>query len=341
MKLPAVVVACCLGWSCVVAQAAGRVDAEIAIEPGFNATDLRFWSEMLSGVGVDNLQLGGSANNARRVGVEPVASGGATNYRVFGVISNRGELVLPGGRYGRGDRAKVAQWIAELKTTGLPRKPGEKPAPFGLPPEVLTAISNDLTQPVDFDTKGLTPAKVLATMSTKLKSQFMADPAVARELGAAEKVPGELKGLSCGTAAAAILRREGLSLVPRLRADGKAEYYVTKAGPTQDVWPIGWPPERSLPEITPELFTLRNVEIDDIPASQLLQVVADRTKLPMLFDEQALVLQRIDPSKVKIKIPLAKIGYEAVLTRTLFQANLKHEVRVDDAGRPFLWITTR
>jgi len=61
----------------------------------------------------------------------------------------------------------------------------------------------------------------------------------------------------------------------------------------------------------------------------------------MLFDEQALVLQRIDPSKVKIKIPLAKIGYEAVLTRTLFQANLKHEVRVDDAGRPFLWITTR
>ncbi|MGC3972551.1 MAG: hypothetical protein QM775_35965 [Pirellulales bacterium] len=296
---------------------------------------------MLNGVGVDNLQLGGSANAAKKIAVEPLNTGGTTNYRVLGVITNRGELVLPAGRYGRSDRAKVAQWIGELKTSGPPRKPGEKPAPFGLPPEVLTAISDDLTQPVDFDTKGQKLTKVLATMGLRLKSQFMADPAVARQLGAAEAVPGELKGLACGTAAAAILRREGLSLAPRLRADGKPEYYVTKAAANQDVWPVGWPPEKPLPEIAPELFTLRNVEIDDIPASQLLQVVADRTKLPMLFDEQALVMKRIDPSKVKIKIPLAKIGYEAVLTRTMFQANLKHEVRVDDAGRPFLWITTR
>jgi hypothetical protein len=42
-----------------------------------------------------------------------------------------------------------------------------------------------------------------------------------------------------------------------------------------------------------------------------------------------------------VNIPEGQLGYEAVLDRALFQAGLKHEVRVDDAGRPFLWITSR
>ncbi len=129
--------------------------------------------------------------------------------------------------------------------------------------------------------------------------------------------------------------------MPRLKADGKPEYYVSTAGPNQDVWPVGWPPDRPVPDMAPELFTLRNVEIDDISAAQLFQVVTDRVKLPMLFDEQALLLKNIDPSKVKIKIPLAKLGYATVLDRAMFQAGLKHEVRVDDAGKPFFWVTTR
>ena len=61
----------------------------------------------------------------------------------------------------------------------------------------------------------------------------------------------------------------------------------------------------------------------------------------MLFDEQALVLKKLDPSKVKVKIPEAKLGYEAVLDKAMFQSGLKHEVRLDDAGRPFLWVTSR
>ncbi len=64
-------------------------------------------------------------------------------------------------------------------------------------------------------------------------------------------------------------------------------------------------------------------------------------KLQMLFDEQALLVKNIDPAKVKINIPAAKIGYAAVLDRAMFQAGLKHEVRVDDAGKPFVWVTTR
>ena len=59
------------------------------------------------------------------------------------------------------------------------------------------------------------------------------------------------------------------------------------------------------------------------------------------FDEQSLVLKKIDPAKAMVKIPDSKISYEGVLDRALYQAGLKHEVRLDDAGSPFLWIMAR
>lgn len=341
MKLSILTAACFVLALAAAVHAAPRVDAEIAVEAGFNATELPAWHQLLSSAGVDSLRLGGGANGAKRVSIEPGDAATGGGHRVFGVISTRGELLLPGGRFGRGDRAGLAKYFSDVKTSGAPRKAGEKPAPFGLPPDVLEAVARDLEKPVDFTTSGVAPAQVLFEMGKRLASPFVADPAIARKLGQAEKVPGELKGLACGTAAAAILRREGLSIMPRLKADGRPEYYVAAAQANQDVWPIGWPPDRPLPEILPDLYTLRNVEIDDISAAQLFQVVTDRVKLQMLFDEQALVLKNIDPAKVKIKIPLAKIGYAAVLDRAMFQAGLKHEVRVDDAGKPFLWVTTR
>ncbi len=341
LTLVCIVVPAVASIEAVTVHAAPRVDVEIAIEPGFNAGDLPAWHELLSSAGVDNLRLGGGANGAKRVGIEPGDAATGASYRVFGIISTRGELLLPGGRYGRGDRAGLAKFFSDVRTSGGPRKAGEKPPPFGLSPQVLEAVARDLEKPVDFTTSGVAPAQVLFEMGKRLASPFVADPAIARKLGQAEKVPGELKGLACGTAAAAILRREGLSIMPRLKADGRPEYFVAAANANQDVWPIGWPPDRPLPEMLPDLFTLRNVEIDDISAAQLFQVVTDRVKLQMLFDEQALLLKNIDPAKVSIKIPLAKIGYAAVLDRAMFQAGLKHEVRVDDAGKPFLWVTAR
>ena len=163
----------------------------------------------------------------------------------------------------------------------------------------------------------------VATLALALQGTAVAaEPAVAAELGRAEKVPGELQGLACGTVAAAVLRREGLSLVPAKGKDGRPEYTIIRATKDQDVWPVGWVPEKPLPEVLPELFTLRNVQIDDFIASELFQVVAERLKLPMLFDEQALVLKKLDPSKVKVKIPEAKLGYEAVLDKAMFQSGL-------------------
>ena len=323
----------------VAAQAAPRVEFDVALDPGFSRHNLPQWNEVLVAAGTDNVRLGG--NSTRKLEIEKTDGVGGPNFRVYGVITSRNQLAVQGASFALSDRAGLSKWITNLKTAGPPFKPGEKPKPFGIPVDLLEAAARDLSRAVDFTTQGIAPTQLLTELGNRLQYPITADENVAALLGRSEKIPGELKGLACGTVAAAVLRRDGLSLVPRASAAGRLEYSVMKAAAGQDVWPIGWAPEKPVFEIVPELYTLRNVAIDNNPASQVLQIVAERVKLPMLFDEQMLVLKKLDPSKVAVKIPEAQMGYEGVLDRALFQADLKHEVRLDDAGKPFLWITAR
>lgn len=323
------------------AQAAARVDLEIALMPGFIPTDLGAWNEMLSGVGVDNLRVGGSANATKKIALDRSDGSATPTYRVFGVLTAGNELLLPGAKFSRGSRADMTKWITDLKTAGPAKKPGERPLPFGLQPAELEAIGKDLGTAADFLTAGRSVKQVLIDVGNRTKNALVAEPQIAAGLDAMEKVPGELKGLACGTVLAAVLRREGLSMIPRASSNGGTEYFITRARADQDVWPVGWPAEKPIPEMLPDLFTLRNVQIDDIPASQLLTVIAERVKVPMLFDEQAILQKKIDVSQVKVRIPEGKLGYQGVLDRMMFQAGMKHEVRIDDAGRPFIWITAR
>jgi hypothetical protein len=308
--------------SATFATIGGRVELDVRIEAGFNQADIQRWNAMLGQTGFDTVRLGGGAAAKPGPAIEPFAGVGGPSYRVYAVLTRGNQLVVPQGRFSLGDRAGLATWVAKLRTSGPPLAPGEKPPPFGLPAETLDAVRRELARAADFSTQGRTPTEVVNELANRLTYQVTADSAIAEQLARGENVPGELKGLACGTVAAAVLRREGLSLVPTATAGGSVTYKIMRAAANQDVWPVGWAPERPIPELLPDLFTLRNVKIDGYKASDLLQVVADRLKLPMLFDEQALVLKKLDPSKVVVNIPEGQLGYEAVLDRALFQAGL-------------------
>ena len=41
-----------------------------------------------------------------------------------------------------------------------------------------------------------------------------------------------------------------------------------------------------------------------------------------------------------VSFPQSRTTYSIALRKMLFKAGLKFEVRVDEAGKPFLWVTT-
>jgi hypothetical protein len=80
--------------------------------------------------------------------------------------------------------------------------------------------------------------------------------------------------------------------------------------------------------------------INDTPLSEALNAIGQRLELPFIFDHNALAREGIDIDSEKVSLPPGRTYYMRIITRLLSQAKLTSDLRVDEAGRPFLWITS-
>jgi hypothetical protein len=62
--------------------------------------------------------------------------------------------------------------------------------------------------------------------------------------------------------------------------------------------------------------------------------------MPLVFDRNAMALHGIKLAAVKANVPEKRMTYSQVLSRVLAPAKLRYELRVDEADRPFVWVTT-
>jgi len=102
---------------------------------------------------------------------------------------------------------------------------------------------------------------------------------------------------------------------------------------------VGWPPKGNPHETLPELFKFLNVEITKTPVAEVLTAIGGRVKAPILIDHNSVVRFQVDLA-TPVDLPKANTFYAAALDRMLFQAKLKYELRIDEANKPFLWVTT-
>jgi hypothetical protein len=313
-----------------------RVSLELATEPGFSPTDARAWSEMLTAAGFTNVRIRGGAKSDQPA-LEARGSGASRSFHAVGILTADNQLVLPGGRFRLSDRGRLEGWLAKVQADG---EEGVtiRPTKFGLLPRQLVAVHEGLATPVGFSTKGKPPREVARQIADGLTFKFVTDPAGQQTLAAGQEVADELQGLSSGTALAAVLRPLGLVLVPekhgselRLRiADGRS---------AKESWPVGWPPKGNPRETIPDLFKYLNVEITRTSLREAAAAIADRLKTPLLIDHNALAREGVDWNS-RVDLPKTRTYYYDTLDRLLSQAKLKFEIRVDEAGTPFLWITT-
>lgn len=317
---------------------AERVNMVLLTEPGFPATSMQEWYQTLTALKVDNLQIRQAAGNDR---VQVLVGGSEQEpvYSVTGVLTAQNDLMLPGGRYGLRDRAGLSAWLGRLRRDGPVG--AEKPKlPFGLTAEQFTAAHDDLARAVEEATKGRRAKELLDALGGKLRSPLVADAEALRLLdGEDGTVLDELRGVSAGTALAAAMRPAGLVVVPRVRG-GQLEFAIQKPVDKGESWPVGWPPKKPMRDVVPDIVQGINVELDDVALTRVLDVVAERLKVPILLDHNGLARQGIDPTQVKARLPKSQSSYATILGRILFPAGLRWELRVDEAGKPLIWVTT-
>jgi len=331
------------------ARAGGTVQLNLVGDARGSALTFQEWAQALDKAGIRNVRIR-SGTEDDKPGIVTEGDADRPVYVVTGIITSRNEIVLPGARFRRGDVAKLAVWLKDLAENG-PVAGREAKSPLGLTGADFGKVRKDLATTVDFSTVGMTRQRAVEKIAGQLKLPLKLDADVARAL-ADDKLEDQLNGLSCGTALACVLRPAGYSMAPRA-AGGQIVYAVVKSEgkpvdsniatvslATLKTWPIGWTTDKSDQAAVPELYVFRNVNVQNVSAATALEAIGKRVKVPVLLDRKALAKHNIDPGKVSVSFPNKRTFYASALRKMLFQARLKFEVRYDDAGAPFLWVTT-
>jgi len=314
-----------------------RIDFELATEAGFPLGGERRWIEVLQQI--PNVQLRvRSARGGERPSVKQTGREGSPRFEVQGLLSSRNQLHVPGGTFRLEDRGRIEAWIARLASEGTENLLAPR-GPFGLTEDQLLATHEALQKPVHFSTRDLPMAEFLRRMKTLIALPIQSAPSTRSRLTSGSVVFDELEGLTAGTALAIAMRPHGIGVTVR-RAQGVTEVALVDPGETKELWPFGWPAERPPRETIPTMFGYLNVEINDTPLEEALQAIEDRSNVRMFYDHNALAKHGIEPSEAQVNFNSGRTYYKRLMDNLLYQARLRSEIRVDDSGRAFFWITT-
>jgi hypothetical protein len=318
------------------ARAAGVVQLELVGDRNVAAA-FQEWGKALDKGGIAGVRIH-SGEGDMRPAIETAGTPDRPVYNVTGVVVSREEIWLPGGRYRRSEIGRLKAWMDDLAQNGLPSQRPAKVA-FGLTQPQYDEVRKALSQPTKFTTLGIARGEAIEKISRQLSIPLKFQNGSLGELGD-DKVEDELTDLTSGTAMAALLRPAGYCLVPK-NSGGKIELTVVKSQPElKEIWPVGDKPEKSLQELLPKMMEFLPVNVQNVSAATLIAEIGKRLGAPVLYDRVGLARHGIDPAKATVAMPKAKTTYSLALKKLLFQAGLKFEVRVDEAGTPFLWIST-
>jgi hypothetical protein len=332
--LPAALIAFMLAAS---ASAAPRVELEIVTDPEFPALETQNWYQVFA-----ELKLSVRIRGSRSTDTVQVVTAGTKSapvYRVTGMLNSRGELILPGGKFGLRDGGKIAAYIKEIKEAGPPGS--RKVTAFGLTTEQFDALRKDLARPVRFPTTGKARADVMEKIAADLGHEVALQAGVRDALREAGDMIENLQGVSYGTAMSCLLRPAGLGLTPRTLS-GKVRLEVRSGLAEKDAWPLGMSVEADRRKLVPKLFEFLEVEVPKgTPMMDALDAIGEKIEAPILLDHNALAELDLELTKAKVSVPPTRQTPSMLIGKLLGAAHprLRFETRIDEGDKPFLWVT--
>lgn len=318
-------------------DAAGTVEVELLTEKGFPFESTRAWLDVFVGLGIQNVRIR-TAQIGDEAKVDTRGTDSSPVYHVTGILAADGTLHLSGGRFETTNKRQIGDWLKKLSEEGPGGENKPKLAAFGIEQEKFAKLKKDLAQSVGFSTKNARADEVIARITAPLSHRVTIDSSAAKALAGEEKVLDELSGVASGTALAAAIRPAGLIVVPRKSGD-EIELVITSSKGAKDLWPVGWTSEAAPAKLLPGIIKPTNIEIEDSSLTDTLGILAKRLGTPVVFDHNNMARKGIDVDGAKVTLPAERLTYSTALTKVLYQANLKYELRIDEADKPFLWIS--
>ncbi len=339
LRLPAVALLALAVVPTPFVAAQAPVALEVVTEDAFPSDSQSRWLESFKTLGLTHVRIRG-----RQPGDAPSITNTGTEqsprYQVVAVMTRDQQLTLPGLTVRSGQRKQLADWFTRLREGGEDAVTGAAGA-FGLTARQFVALHDAVSPAVTFETKNRPVRDVVKQIVQSMPVAVESDAAAERAIAGHDQVLDELRGLSRGTALAAAVRPLGLVVVVTGQGKRAGGLRISVPAGQEETWPVGipLPPGKSPDEVAKSLFKYVNVEINERPLSEAIAAVQERVQLPVLLDHNALARHEVD-MHAKVNLPAKKTFYKKILDDLLYQALLRSELRLDDADKPFLWITT-
>jgi hypothetical protein len=211
---------------------------------------------------------------------------------------------------------------------------------FGLTKEQIVKVDERMQVKVPSSTSAQRVGDVVRTLVKLTTLEFQVSAAAQAVFAKNTVYPDELQGIACGAALAAALTSQGLAFVPQTIGGGRVGLKIATRSELREAWPVGWPPGDSPFKVAPPLYEYLTVEIQETPIAVALDAIQPRVQVPFLLDYAAIQRHEIDLATKQVSFPRGRTLYRRLLDKLLFDAGLKSDLRVDEAGQPLVWITT-
>lgn len=278
---------------------------------------------------------------AEKPSIREATFGRLRRVTVRGRLDPLGRLVMPDGKTYTLRRAdKLVDWLRELERYGAQGAPRED-ATFGLDKPQLDRVAAALAAPVQSDLTERTIAEAIETLRLPAELPVRIDArARAHWAEVRDRKAGQaLRGVAKGTALAALLRSVGLAFRPWREANGQVVLQVVLPEADRAVWPIGWPVKGLPRDIAPRLYRFIDVELTDVPLRDVLDAVSIKADIPVVYDFDAIEEAGADLSE-KISYGPKRTTWSLFLKSITNPRKLTRIIRLDDAGKPFILITS-
>lgn len=261
---------------------------------------------------------------------------------VVGQLDRTGRIVFADRTFERGDRAKLKEWINDLKTFGAQGKPDGRPL-WGLNEDQFTAVYNSLTEATTLDLLDQDLEAAVSQLPLPVEYPVRWTEAAKARL---DRRPGKnpvrqsTQGFSLATALAVMLRDHELGFRPSRTPTGDLELVIDVPETPGDVWPIGWPLKQSRQQAAPKFFALQQVFFDNEPLGDLLSQAAKSAEIPILLDYADARVRDPEWTKFAINYLPRQAAWHAVVKDSLNKVKLTFDLWQDEGGRPFLYVSS-
>lgn len=233
--------------------------------------------------------------------------------------------------------------LEEIRRHGAKGPPNSSPT-WGLTDEQFKEVTRMLGQPVGKPVE--LQSSILAIESVGLPGNMRMKFTDAARQQALAKRPEtapesmDLQGFTKGSAIAIILAQYGLGFRPKFVALGNYDLEIDLGNESSNLWPIGWRPEQSFSEILPAYFRAIPLDVEDVEVQALTGAIADKLGIPHFSSAYALKSKSLDIHSLKYTRKDDRISPARLLTAIGDKLDLGFDIRVDEAGKMFLWVTT-